>query len=66
MKNNTMNNTDKIWNAIESLSGKFIVALHGEASNYAFKYLDGSWKTANYAFINDLAGLGYIDRDLTD
>ena len=61
-----MSNTDKIWKAIESLSNKFINALHGEAGGYAFRYLDGTWKTADFNFINDLAGLGYINRDLTD
>lgn len=65
-KTNTMNNTDKIWKAIERLSNKFINALHGEANGYAFRYLDGSWKTASFDFINELAGLGFVNRDLTD
>ncbi len=61
-----MNNTDKIYKAIETISGRFINALHGESNRYAFRYLDGTWKTVSFDFANDIAGLGYINRDLLD
>ena len=59
-----MDNRDKIWMAIEKLSGRFINALHGESNAYAFRYLDGTWKTIDFDFANELAGFGAIKRDL--
>lgn len=59
-----MSNKDKIWLAIEKLSGRYINALHGESKVYTFRYLDGTWKTIDFDFANDLAGFGPIKRDL--
>ena len=55
---------DKIWRALERLSGKHINAVHGESSKYAFRTLDGCWHTVRFEFANELAGLGYINCDL--
>ena len=63
--NKNLNPFDKIWMTIEQISGKFINALHSETKGYVFRYLDGTWKRANFDFINSLAGLGDENRDLT-
>jgi hypothetical protein len=58
-----MNNHDKVWRAIERKVGH-IVFLHDEAKGYAFKTFNGEWRTIQFAFANDAAGLGYINRSL--
>jgi hypothetical protein len=52
---------DQIFKAIESISQRFISCFHDEANGYAFKYTDGTWGTAKYNFVHDIA-LGY-DKD---
>ena len=60
-----LTNFDKIFKAVEILTGRHIVFIHGEGSNYAFKYFDTQkWDTAKYYFINDLAGLSSSNDNL--
>jgi hypothetical protein len=62
--NSRLSNLDKIWLSIESISNRYITALHSEANGYCFKYNDGTWKTAPFDFINSISGLGDINLDL--
>jgi len=45
----------QIIRAIESITQKFIVCFHDEASGYAFKNTCGTWATLNYKFVHDIA-----------
>lgn len=53
----TMNNfnDNQIIAAIESIAQRFISCFHDEANGYAFKYTDGTWGTAKYSFVHDIA-----------
>lgn len=57
-------NFDRIFLAIERLTGNFLVSLHDEATGYCFKTFDGNWRVIKFDFANDLAGLGNHNRSL--
>ena len=48
-------NDTQIIRAIESITQKFIVCFHDEASGYAFKNTCGTWATLDYKFVHDIA-----------
>jgi hypothetical protein len=53
-----MNNFDKIFLAIQSITNKFIVCVHDESKGYVFKTFDNQWFTISFEFVNYIAGLG--------
>jgi hypothetical protein len=55
----------KIIKAIESITGRFISAIHDEAKGYAFKIKEG-WMRLDYAFVNEIAGFGSVNECLID
>lgn len=59
-----VSNFDRIFLAIERLTGKFLVSLHDEATGYCFKTFDGNWSTVDFDFANGLAGLGNQNTSL--
>jgi hypothetical protein len=44
---------DKQYRFIERVTGLFITAIHDEANNYAFKTVQGEWKTINKQYVDD-------------
>lgn len=61
----SLTNYDRVFIALQRLTNKHVVFIHGEAKGYAFKTFDGEWHTIGYGFANDMAGLGYVEADLT-
>lgn len=60
-------NTERIFNTIERvLLKRKINAIHAEARKYAFRTLDGVWHTADLDFVNDLSGLGNVNKNMLD
>lgn len=60
----TVSNFDKIFTALERLTGSFLLNLHDEAGGYCFKKYSGEWETVSFDFANGLAGLGNHNRSL--
>ena len=59
MRNN-ISDFDRVWKAIETISGKHIVSLVDESNKYCFKYFNGKIGTIDMEFANGFAGLGYV------
>lgn len=64
-----MNLTDaevntSIIKAVERTCGTFINAIHDEAKGYCVRTIQGEWKVFPFAFINEIADLGYVNRCL--
>lgn len=60
-------NTERVLNTIERvLLKRRVNAIHAEARKYAFRTLDGVWNTADLDFVNDLSGLGNVNKNLLD
>lgn len=54
----TKTNFDKVFEAIERISGRHIVYLHDEANRYAFKYFGSEkWEIVDRKFIHEIAGI---------
>lgn len=54
---NEMKNQDKLFKAIEKISGQHIVCFHEEAKNYAFKTFQGEWKIIDKNLVHDFADI---------
>lgn len=53
-----MTTSDKIFRAIERITGKHIICFHDEAKGYAFKvWSTGEWMTLDRDFVHDFAGI---------
>ena len=52
-----MTTFDKIFRAIERITGQHIVCFHDKANRYAFKTFQGEWKTIDRDFVHDFAGI---------
>lgn len=53
---------DAILKAIERNYHVFVKAIHDEAKGYCFKGQDDKWQVAPFGFINEVAGLGYVEH----
>lgn len=68
-----MDKTKRIIQTIESITGKSVALVHGEAKGYAVKFSEpdsmtnaDGWRVLDYAHINDVAGFGTINSDLLE
>jgi hypothetical protein len=48
---------DKVFMAIEAITGKNVVSVNEEAKRYCFLLFNGDIKTIDKEFVNDLAGV---------
>lgn len=59
-----INANDVILKAIERNYHTFVKAIHDEAKGYCFKDHKDKWQVAPFGFINEVAGLGYVEHCL--
>lgn len=52
-----MSREDKVFRAIEAITGKHIVSVNEESKKYCFKCFDGSVKAIDKEFVNDFANV---------
>jgi hypothetical protein len=55
---------DAILKAIERNYNTFVKQIHDEAKGYCFKDHKDKWHVAPFGFINEVAGLGYVEHCL--
>ena len=55
---------DAILKAIERNYHTFVKAIHDEAKGYVFLNHKNEWQVVPFGFINEVAGLGYVEHCL--
>jgi hypothetical protein len=59
-----INANNEILKAIERNYHTFVKAIHDEAKGYCFLNHKNEWQVAPFDFINEVAGLGYVNHCL--